>query len=161
MTIADFYNNTRVQWIVFTVVLLLTIGLFVYKYKLGEQGNRKGLPTYEFFSTLFDGDVSASEKWQNFRRLLANIGENFFEDAIGILLVMLLPMPGISTSISLRYEVVLAKLGIFAILLFLIVGKPSYEKTLDTKTTRKQEVAKWLLLLFFIVPWIFYFIAKR
>lgn len=127
MNLPAFYSNGRVQWTLFAVLFTVELALMVRAYEAGKDPSAKASDRAFY---LFLSDPS----WKRFKCWFGLLAENPWLDIATTFLLGFLPLPGLPTSIGPRVETLLAKIGIYKIVLALVLPAPKcYGKDCNDK----------------------------
>lgn len=133
------YRPWTFGWGLFVATIyILWILYLIYGFLEGKKGNPKYLPIYNLFRY---------PSWQHFKDFLASIANDPVTEAALIILVAILPVPGLPYYVYERLEFVLAKIGLFQLFVTAILGNPNYTSTSKNETLLEQIISYALLII--------------
>lgn len=125
-------------WIaVFILVNVLLVGYNAYKFWQGYRGVKSDVPTY---------NLLAHPSWLNFKIWFAAMANDPWTDILLMFSAALLPIPLLPAHVHNRFEVVLAKLGIYKMLQSAVLGPANYNPYLNFSGVGEPT---------FIIGWVF------
>ena len=132
------YRPWSIGWALFIIITYAAwIAYLIYGYFKGKGGNPDYLPTYNLFR---------HPSWQHFKDFLANLANDPLTEAGMIVLIAILPIPGLPYYVYERMEFVLAKVGIFQLFVTAVLGKPSYSST-DKSENWVESILSYVLFI--------------
>ena len=114
------------------------VGYVIYSYIRGSRGDEAHKPTYNLFR---------HPSWLNFKIWWAALANDPWTE-LGLMFVfMLLPMPMLPMHLHERMELMITKLGLYAVLSSAILGGPNYDPIRDYGgEDQASYIAKWVFL---------------
>jgi hypothetical protein len=141
MVLVEQRTVRRREWT--TAWRLLLLGIYVayavyaiYMYREGKRGNARYRSWYILLR---------HPSWQHFKDWLAQVANDPQLDILLTFAFVLIPIPFLPYYVHGRLEVLLAKLGLFYLLVTLILGKPRYNSQ-DPGESRTEYLAGWAFL---------------
>lgn len=141
----DFQNIASIIIFSSSFLYFLIYGL------LGKYGskNETAQKVYKIFTKPY---------WKHFKEWLAFVATDPLGDTVITLIMVLLPIPFIPCDFQNKFETFLAKLGIFRITLWVVLGKPVYNADQTRSTT---SVVVSLLIMILVIFGVSYSFLKK
>lgn len=141
-----------IAWVIFVIsTYLISFGYLAYGFVQGLKGNKK----YQYISNLV-----THPSWKNFKIFIATLANNPITDILLLLFFVLIPIPSLPYYGYQRIELLLAKIGIYQLLIMSVLGSPNYDP-IKTNENMSTYIVGWIIFFTVIVLFIYSFIYAK